>query len=94
MNLPPFVYSKAFWTGLSYLGAGLLALLVYFGVIGPEWALSAGALLALFLTVLSWFGITPELRLKALQTKYELLLEAHRQLLEEKGMKMDKKSKR
>lgn len=74
MNLPPFVYSKAFWTALSYALAGVLALLVFFGVIPPEWGLSAGALLAFFLMVLSWFGIEPELRARQLLDRQEQVL--------------------
>ncbi len=70
MNLPPFVYSKAFWTALSYLVAGVLALLAFFGVIAPEWALGPAAVLALFLAVLKWFDIVPELRLKAMLREF------------------------
>lgn len=77
MNLPPFVYSKAFWTALSYAVAGLLALLAFFGVIPPQYALSATAVLAIFLAVLNWFGITPELRAIATQRKLEYLVEEY-----------------
>lgn len=65
MQFPPFFYSKAFWTALSYAVAGILGLLAMFGVISPEWALTPAALLALFLAVLKWFDVEPELRAMA-----------------------------
>ena len=64
--LPPFVYSKAFWNGVSLIGAGALALLVYFGVIPAEYALPAGAIYTFIVGVLQFFGIKVELKLKGL----------------------------
>lgn len=62
MNLPPFVYKKVFWEALSYIVAGVLWLLVMFGVISTEWALGPSAVLAVFLAVLKWFDIEPQFR--------------------------------
>lgn len=61
-ELPPFVKSLAFWKAFSFAVAGVLAALAALERIPPEWALSAGAILAAVLTVLEWFGITPEVR--------------------------------
>jgi hypothetical protein len=66
MTLPPFVYSKAFWTALSFALAGILGLLAYFQVIPPEWALGGSAILAGLLAFLNLLGINPELRAKGL----------------------------
>ena len=60
--MPPFVYAKAFWQALSYLGAGLTGLLAFFNVIPDAFAYSAAVLLAAFLAVLKFFDIVPELR--------------------------------
>jgi len=67
MKLPPFVYSKAFWESASYFVAGVLALLVYFGVLPADYGLTAGAVLAIVLSVLRFFKIEPELRAKGLK---------------------------
>lgn len=64
--LPPFVYAKAFWNGVSLIVAGALALLVYFGVLPAEYAFPAGAIYAFLLAVLQFFKINPELRAKGL----------------------------
>ena len=69
MNLPPFVYAKAFWEALSWFLGGALALLAYFGLVSAEWALAPAALLSLFLSVLKWFDIEPELKLKEAKSK-------------------------
>lgn len=66
MTLPPFVYSKAFWTALSFALAGILGLLAYFQVIPAEWALGGGVILTWFLAILNLLGINPELRAKGL----------------------------
>lgn len=76
MNLPPFVYAKAFWEALSFVVAGVLGLLVVFGKIPPEWALGSGAILAWFYAILKLLGVTPELRAKVNQAKLERLLAA------------------
>jgi len=55
MNLPPFVYSLAFWQALTYV---IAALVVYF----TPYKLEAGVLLAAVLAILKFFQITPELR--------------------------------
>lgn len=86
-NLPPFVYSKAFWTALSYVVAGVLSLLVVFGVLPPQYALSAGAVLAIFLAVLNWLHIEPELRARA------AMMELQRFLAEKRALVPSKKSK-
>jgi hypothetical protein len=62
MNLPPFVYNKRFWEGVSFILAGVLLLLSLFGVIPDAYALSAGAILAGILAFLRFFGIDPSLR--------------------------------
>jgi hypothetical protein len=66
MNLPPFVKSLAFWTAASWVVAGVLALLVYFGVVPATWGIPATVILTWVLALLNMFGITPELRAKAL----------------------------
>lgn len=65
MNLPDWVYAKAFWQALSFAVSGILGLLAFFGVIPAMWALAPAALLALFLAVLKWFDIEPQLRARA-----------------------------
>ena len=64
MNLPPFVYSKAFWTALSFAVAGVLGLLAYFQVVPSTWAVSGAVILMWVLALLNMFGITPELKAK------------------------------
>jgi len=60
MNLPPFVYSAAFWKALSLIVAALVA---YFF---PEYALTAAMVEAVVYAILNLFGITPELRARGL----------------------------
>lgn len=67
MNLPPFVKALAFWKGFAFLAAGVVALLAYFGVIPASDAYTYEAILAFILTVLQFFGITPELRARGLK---------------------------
>lgn len=66
-NLPPFVYSKAFWESVSLAVAGLLALLVFFGKVDSSWAVPSAVILAWVTALLRMFGIELELRLKALE---------------------------
>lgn len=65
MTLPPFVYVKAFWQFLSLLVGGILGVLYVFKVVPIEWVLTPAALLSLFLSVLSFFNIEPQLRARA-----------------------------
>ncbi len=67
MKLPPFVYAKAFWKAISLVIAGVLALLVFFGIIPADYALPAAAIYSFILAVLLFFKINPELRAKALR---------------------------
>lgn len=54
-NLPPFVYSLAFWQSLAYVLAALIAAFT-------PYKLEAGVLLAVLLAVLKMFQIKPEVR--------------------------------
>ena len=78
-ELPPFVYSKAFWEAASVLVAGALGLLAFFGYVDSDWAVPAAAILAWIFGLLRMFGITPELQAKQLEEQ----LRETRQLLEE-----------
>ena len=60
MNLPPFVYSLAFWKALTFVVA---AVWIYFK---PDSLVTAAMLLAFVQGVLQLFGIVPELRAKGL----------------------------
>lgn len=62
MSLPPFVYSIKFWEGVSYVVAGALVLLVYFGVLNDQWLYGAPVIFAAIKAVLKWFQIELELR--------------------------------
>lgn len=66
MEVPVFVYSLAFWTGVSYILSGVLALLVFFKKLNEKWALSAAAVLAVILAFLQFLGVVPELLLRGL----------------------------
>ena len=57
MNLPPFVYSLAFWQSLAYVVAVLV-------VAFTDYELGAAVALGLVLAVLKMFDIVPELRAK------------------------------
>jgi hypothetical protein len=59
VNLPPFVYSLAFWKAVSYVVAALVA---YF----TDYKLEAAVLLAAVLALLNMVGVVPELRAKGL----------------------------
>lgn len=73
-NLPPFVYSKAFWEAATTVVASVLALLAFFGRIDPTWAVPAAVLLSWIFSLLRLFGIEPELRARALVEKLERLV--------------------
>lgn len=64
MTLPPFVYSLAFWKGISVLAEGVLVLLVYFGILPDTYLYGSAAILAVILSVLYFIGVVPELRAK------------------------------
>lgn len=61
-NLPPFVYSLRFWEGVSWLLAGIVVLLVYFGVLPESYLYTAPVILSAILAVLKFLGVNPELR--------------------------------
>lgn len=65
MNLPPFVYVKAFWEALGFAVSGVLGILYVFGVVPLEWVVAPAALTSAFLAVLSFFNIEPQLRARA-----------------------------
>lgn len=60
--MPPFVYSLAFWSAVSWIIAGALGLLVYFGVLPPAYNYGAAAILVAIQAVLKVIQIVPELR--------------------------------
>ncbi len=66
MKYPPFVYSLNFWSAVSWIAAGVLGLLVYFGVLSPVYNYTAAAILVAIQAVLKVIQITPELRDKDL----------------------------
>lgn len=66
MNVPPFVKSLAFWKAVSYILAGVVALLVYFGVLPDAYLYGDAVILTAILAVLNFLGIVPELRVKGL----------------------------
>lgn len=66
MNLSPFVYSLAFWSAVSWVLAGVLGLLVYFGVLPPVYNYGAAAILVAIQMILKVIQIVPELRAKGL----------------------------
>ncbi len=55
MNLPPFVFSIAFWQALCYVIAALVAAFT-------SYKLEAGVLLAVALAILKLFDIAPQIR--------------------------------
>lgn len=66
MNLPPFVKAIAFWHAVSWIVAGVMGLLVFFGVLPANYAWTAAAVLSGIQAVLKIFDITPELRARGL----------------------------
>jgi hypothetical protein len=71
-NFPPFFYVKAFWEALSYFVSGVLGLLVVFEKLSPEWALSGAVVLAGFLGVLRFLGVSPAITARAELLKAQL----------------------
>lgn len=69
MSLPPFAYSLRFWEGISWLLAGVDALLVYFGVLPEVFLYSGAVILSAILAVLKFFNVTPELLAKGFKVK-------------------------
>lgn len=67
MNLPPFVYALAFWKGISYVLAGVVALLVYFGVLPDAYLYGDAAILSAIIAVLNFLDVNPELRRKGIR---------------------------
>jgi len=62
-----WLHSLAFWKGISYLGAGIVALLVFYGVIPDNYLYGDAAILAAIVALLNFLGVTPELRSKGLR---------------------------
>ena len=60
------IYSLAFWKAVSYVLAGVVALLVYFGKLPETWLYSDAVILMAIQAVLNFFNIYPELRAKGL----------------------------
>ena len=61
-----FYKALAFWESVSWLLAGVVGLLAYFGKLPIEYAYSAPVILSGILTVLKFFQIEPELKSKGL----------------------------
>ena len=66
MTIPPFVYSLAFWKGAAQLIAGVVALLVYFGVLPEAYLYGDAVILAAILAVLNFLQVNPELESRGL----------------------------
>ena len=66
VDMLPWYKSLAFWKALSWLLAGVDALLVYYGVLPEVYLWSAGAILSAILSVLNALQIVPELRSRGL----------------------------
>ena len=66
MNLPPFFKAKAFWEAIALVIAGVLALLVFFGILPNQYLIGAAAVYVAIEAVLKFFGIVPELRARGL----------------------------
>ena len=62
MKYPPFVYSLQFWSAVSWVIAGVLGLLVYFGKLPSTYNYGAAAILVAIQAVLKVIQIVPELR--------------------------------
>ena len=67
MNLPPYVYALSFWKAISYLIAGGVALLVYFGVLPDAFLYGDAVILMVIQSILNFFGIHPELKFLGLK---------------------------
>lgn len=90
MQLPDLFKVRAFWESLSYLIAGLLGILFLLGLVPATWVIAPAVLLSLFLTVLKWFDIEPQIRFKALLREMETLvhsMNAERMAVTKEGKK-------
>lgn len=67
MNLPPYVYALSFWKAISYLIAGGVALLVYFGVLPDAYLYGDAVILMVIQSILNFFEIHPELKFLGLK---------------------------
>jgi hypothetical protein len=67
MKLPDAVYSLKFWEAFSWLLAGLVGILAFFGVIPDAYVYSAAAIFSGLKGILKFFQIEPELRAKGLR---------------------------
>ena len=61
-----FYKALAFWEAVSWLLAGVVGLLAYFGKLPIEYAYSAPVILSAILATLRFFQIEPELKAKGL----------------------------
>lgn len=68
MTLPPFVYALAFWKGFSYIAAGVVALLVYFGVLPEAYLYGDAAILSAIIAVLNFLDVNPELKRRGIRS--------------------------
>lgn len=66
MNVPPFVKSLAFWKAISHVLAGVVALLVYFGILPEVYLYGDAVILLAIIAFLNFLQIYPELRAKRL----------------------------
>lgn len=66
MKLPNYVYALAFWKAVSYLLAGVVALLVYFGILPDAYLYGDAVILTAILSVLNFLEVHSELREKGL----------------------------
>lgn len=62
----PFWKSLAFWSAVSWIGAGVVGLLVYFGKLSEVYAYSAPVILAAIQAIFQFLKIELELRAKGL----------------------------
>lgn len=62
-----WLYSLAFWKGVSYILAGAIALLVYFGYLPDAYLYGEAVILAAILAVLNFIGVHPELVSKGIR---------------------------
>jgi len=62
----PWYKSLAFWSAISWVVAGGLALLVYFGVLPDTYLYSAAVILSAIQAVLKAIQIVPELKQRGL----------------------------
>ena len=67
MKYPAPFYSLAFWSAVSWVIAGILGVLVYFGKLPPVYNYGAAAILVAIQAVLKILQINPELRDKGLK---------------------------